>query len=143
MGRAATALFCVVVMSACAPDPAGRLFQTTATTPDGSNQLVIVLGDRTGLVLGIKPIEWVAPGGIEPATLTNAEGDANVLFFRWASGACDRPAISFSATGERFELRLDARPTLGMCTAILLHCAIRIDLIEQIPADHVDLVLPR
>lgn len=111
MGRAAAALFFVVVLFACAPDPAGRLFQTSVTAPDGSYPLVIVLGDRTGFVLGVQPIEW--------------------------------PAISFATTGDRYELRLDPRPRLGPCTATLLRCGIRIDVIEQVPADHVDLVVAR
>jgi hypothetical protein len=137
------ALLLVALLAGCARDPAGTLFRTTVAAPDGSYPQEVVLGDRTGLVLRILPADWNGQGGFDPASVVNLPGDRNVLIFRWSSGACDRPAIALSAIGDRFELRVDPRPKLGACEAILLLRAIRIDVIESIPAERVDICCPR
>jgi hypothetical protein len=104
MHRLAGALLAAIVMSACGGDPAGAIFRTTVEGPDGSYAQEVVLGDQTGLVTGIDPSTWDGQGGFDPPIVAIDEHNPNTLIFRWANGACDRPAIAFSglATGSIF-----------------------------------------
>jgi hypothetical protein len=129
-----------VLVVACAGDPAGTLFRTTVVGPDGSYAQEVVLGDRTGLVEAIEPAELI---GVDEPEVVNDEDDANALIFRWSNGACDRPAISFTRSGERFDLRVAFRQKFGSCMAILLFRAIRIRLTEPIAPNRIDVCCPR
>lgn len=138
-GAIAAALVALFVL-ACAGDPGGTLFRTTVAGPDGDYAQEVVLGDRTGLVEAIEPVELVAA---EDPQVVLDEDSANALIFRWSNGACDRPAISFSRSGERFDLRVDPREKFGSCMAILLFRAIRIRLTEPIAPNMIDVCCPR
>jgi hypothetical protein len=139
MHRLAGALLAVVAVAACAGDPGGILFRTTVEAPDGSYAQEVVLGDQTGLVTGIEPTAWDGQSAFDPPSVAIDEHDPSTLIFRWSNGACDRPAISFSRSGDRFDLRIDPREQFGSCTAILLFRSIRIHLTEPITPDNIDI----
>ena len=129
-----------LLVAACAGDPAGTLFRTTVGDPDEGYAQEVVLGDRTGLVEAIEPAELTAA---QDPVVAIDEDDANALIFRWSNGACDRPAISFSRSGDRFDLRVDPRRRfLSSCMAILLFRAIRIRLTEPIALNRIVVCCP-
>ncbi len=142
MLRLAGALLAAIAVSACARDPAGTLFRTTVEAPDGSYAQEVVLGDQTGLVTGIDPSAWDGESAFDPPTVAIDEHDPSTLIFRWANGACDRPAISFSSSGDRFRLHVDPRAKFGACMAILLRRSIRIHLTEPIAPHRIDICCP-
>jgi hypothetical protein len=143
MRRLAGVLLAAIVMSACTADPAGTTFRTTVEAPDGSYAQEVILGDQTGLVTGIGPGALGDQNAFDPPTVAIDEGDPNTLIFRWANGACDRPAIALSRSGERFALRVDPREKVGSCMAILLFRSIRIHLTEPIAPAQIDICCPR
>lgn len=143
MHRLAGALLAAIVMSACGGDPAGTIFRTTVEGPDGSYAQEVILGDQTGLVTGIDPSTLDGQSAFDPPTVAIDEHDPNTLIFRWANGACDRPAITLSRSGDRFDLRVDPREKFGSCMAILLFRSIRIHLTEPIAPARIDICCPR
>lgn len=143
MRRPAAALLAAIVVSACGGDPAGTLFRTTVAGADGSYAQEVVLGDQTGLVTRIDPTVWDDQSAFDSPTVASDEHDPNALVLRWGNGACDRPAIAFSRSGDRFDLRLDPREKVGACMAILLLRSIRIHLSEPIAPDRIDFCCPR
>jgi hypothetical protein len=143
MHRLGGALLAAILVSACGGDPAGTVFRTTVAGQDGSYALEVVLGDQTGLVTGIEPSDWDGGSAFDLPTVAIDEHDPNTLVFRWGNGACDRPAISFFRSGDRFSLRVDPRENFGSCMAILLLRSIRIHLTEPIAPDGIDICCPR
>jgi hypothetical protein len=132
-----------MLLSACAGDPAGTIFRTTVEGPDGTYAQEVVLGDRTGLVTGIEPADLGDQNAFDPPTVAIDGGNPNTLIFRWSNGACDRPAIALSRSGDRFDLRVDPREKFGSCMAILLFRSIRIHLTEPIPPARIDICCAR
>ena len=143
MQRLAGALLAAVLLAACAGDPSGTIFRTTVESRDGSYPQEVVFGDKTGLVTGIEPFAWDGQSAFDPPALAIDEHDPNTLIFQWGNGACDRPAIAFSRSGDRFGLRVDPRASPGSCMALLLFRAVRIHLAEPIAPDRIDICCPR
>ncbi len=141
--RLGGALLAVTVVWACGGDPVGTLFRTTVEGSDASYPQEVVLGDQTGLVTGIEPLAWDGQSAFDPTTVTVDAHDPNTLVFQWSNGACDRPAISFSRSSDRFELRVDPRAQFGSCMAILLFRAIRIHLTEPVAPARIDICCPQ
>jgi hypothetical protein len=141
--RLAGALLVAVLVSACGRDPSGTIFRTTVAGEDGSYALEVVLGDQTGLVTGIEPAVWDGASAFDLPTVAIDEHDPSTFVFQWGNGACDRPAISFSKSGDRLNLRVDPRENFGSCMAILLLRSIRIHLSEPIASDRIDICCPR
>ncbi|MES1239429.1 MAG: hypothetical protein ABUL57_01055 [Chloroflexota bacterium] len=124
-------------------DPSGTLFRTTVASPDGSYVQEVVLGDQTGLVTGIEPVEIVDASGFDPPTIEADEGQKNTLVFRWANGACDRPAISFVRLQDHLSIKVSPRPQGGACMAILLFRAVRIHFKEPVDPATIEVASPR
>ena len=133
----------VLVVAGCSGDPPGALFRTTVAGPDDAYAQEVVLGDRTGLVVGLEPFPIDSADGFDPPTVEIDPDDPNALVFRWANGACDHPAISFARSGDRYVISVNPRPGFGSCMAILLFRAVRIRLSEPIAPDRIDLPVAR
>jgi hypothetical protein len=140
--RLLTAALVASVVAGCRADPTGALFRTTVGEPESYDQEV-VLGDRTGLVVGLEPYPILPTDQFDPPSVSIDPDDPNTLVYRWANGACDRPAISFARSGDRFVISVNPRGSLGPCMAILLFRAVRIRLSEPIAPDRIDLPVAR
>ncbi len=133
------ALLISIAVSACGGEPPGKLYRTTVQNPNGSYAQEVVLGDQTGLVVGVDPSMWDGRTVYDPPTVVIDAQDPMALIFRWANGACDHPAITFSRSGDRFALRVDPRESSGTCVGILLYRAVRIRLTDPISPDQIDI----
>lgn len=124
------------VVVACGP-PAGRLFHTTLTNPDGTYPLPVTLGDMTNLVVAVEP--GAGDPSAELPSVRADPADPNVLILAWLGGACeDESVVSFWQDDVSYVLRVEARggPGLGGgCPAIGLLRAIRITTSEPVPID--------
>jgi hypothetical protein len=135
--RAVTlAVLFMIVAAACLP-PAGTLFETTITQPDGSSPEPVVLGDQTGLVAAIESATGDTADGFELIARPDPH-DANAVIVTWVGGACeDELAMSFYRSGEAFRLHVDVRGGPGIgggCPAIALIRGLRIQFSEPVPA---------
>jgi hypothetical protein len=124
--------------------PDGTLFRTTVVGPDEAYPQEVVLGDRTGLVVGISPFPIDGPEGYDPPTVAVDPADSKTLIFRWGNGACDRPAITLVRLNNRLSMKVDPRPqAFGSCGAILLFRAVRIHFSQHVAPAEIELVGPR
>ncbi len=87
MRRIAVWIVVAATVVACGP-PAGRLFHTTLTTPDGTYPLPVTLGDQTDLVVSIEP--GLVDGSAASAPSVQSDpGDPAVLIVTRSGGACE------------------------------------------------------
>ena len=142
MRRAVTIALFALLAAGCG-DPAGRIFRTTVAGPDGSYAQEVVLGDQTGLVVGLEPGEIGANDAFDPPSVSSDPADPNTLVFRWSNGACDHPAISLVRSGDRYRISVNPRPSLGACMAILLFRAVRIRFSEAVAPAEVEVPTTR
>jgi hypothetical protein len=126
----------VIVTAAC--QPAGALFNTTVHQPDGSYPMPVVLGDQTGLVIGIEPTVGDFPRGDLP-NVQPAQDDPNAVIVSWGTGACDDDsAVSFQRSEAGYRLTVVVHGGFSMgCTAQLLIRTLQIRFSEAIPASSI------
>lgn len=128
----ATGLVLAIVVGACLP-PAGRLFRTTLSNPDGAYPLPVALGDETELVTGIEPALPDPRASLE-VTVQQDSADPRARIVTWVGGACDDDAaLSFRPSGSEYELHLEVHAGLGSCVALGVVRGLRIKLSESIP----------
>jgi hypothetical protein len=132
--RVAAALLAASFVVACGP-PAGTLFRTTLTTPDGSYSMPVTLGDTTGLVVSIEPIVLEDWPGDDPM-VTGDPANPNALVLSWMGGACeDETVVGFWPDDERFGMYVSPRGGFGSCPAIGLLRAVKITLSAPVAPD--------
>src|SRR6476659_10536852 len=130
MRALAIALTLGLALAACVR-PSGQLFKTTLLhispeNPAGDLPLPVVLGDETGLVLGIEPavsevFETKTTGRSDPA-------DPNAVIVSWLGGMCDSDAeLLFRPheAGYSLALTVGRKPGLG-CPAAAVVRGVRI-----------------
>ena len=137
--RAFGILFAIAVV-ACGP-PAGRLFHTTLTTPDGSHSLPVTLGDQTDLVVGIEPGPTEPFPNDEPSVRTDP-ADPKALIVTWMGGACeDESVVVIHPNSDGYDMAVSPRGGLfASCPAFGISRAIRITTSEPIPIELIDLI---
>ena len=142
MRRTALGIVFAAAVVACGP-PAGRLFNTTLTNPDGSYPLPVTLGDQTNLVVGIEQGPREPFPDFEPAVRSDP-ADPKALIVTWLGGACEHETVvSFWPEGDGYYLMISSRggPSLfGGCPAIGLFRAIRIKTSEPVAIDLINLI---
>jgi hypothetical protein len=121
--------------------PAGRLFQTTLGPSD--RPLPAILGDETGLVVGIEPGE-IEPGaffGPNP-TLDVDPADPNTAIVAFFGGMCDQDVkLAFRLHEGTYQLRVDPEEKIGLgCPAAAVSRALRITTSVPIPVAEVLLI---
>ncbi len=111
--------------------PSGQLFRTTLLhvspdNPAGDRPLPVVLGDETGLVLGIEP----AVGEVVESNLAvrSDPADPNALIVSWFGGMCDSDAeVLFRPHEAGYSLALTVGRKLGLgCPAAAVLRGLRI-----------------
>lgn len=140
MSRIALGIFLAAAVAACVP-PAGRLFHTTLTTPDGSYSLPVTLGDQTNLVVGLEPGPTEPFPDVEP-TVRSDPADPKAMILTWVGGACeDESVVVFHSAGGRYDLAVSPRGGLfGSCPAIGILRAVRIRTSEPVSIDLIDVI---
>lgn len=130
----------LLALLASCQTPAGTLYMTTLSQPDGSNQLPVTLGDETGLVTGIEPAMGTLPPSNE-AHLEAVPNEPRSFIVSWFGGACDNDvAVAFQRHEANFILHVRMHKKVGLgCTGNALLRALRIGLSEPVP---VSLVTP-
>jgi hypothetical protein len=134
----ALGVFLTLTMAACLR-PAGTLFETTVSQPDGSYPMPVALGDQTGIVTAIEPALGDSSARTEPLVEPDPADAKNVLV-SWIGGACDNDvALSLQRSGSTFALHLDVHGKLGLgCPAVGLIRGLRIRFSEPIRADAIN-----
>jgi len=123
--------------------PNGQLFQTTLlhispSNPAGDLPLLVVLGDETGMVLGIEP------GAAEvfdlgPSVQADA-ADPNAFLVAWLGGMCDNDAaLSFRPHEAGYSLALTVHEKLGLgCPAAGVYRSVRVRTSKPISPDSIE-----
>ena len=107
------------------------MFRTTVASADGSYSMPVTLGDTTGLVVSIEPIDLDTWPGDDPM-VTVDPANPNALLLSWMGGACeDETVVGFWPVDDRYGMYVAPRggPAIfGGCPAIGLLRAVRITL---------------
>lgn len=115
-------------------------FETTLTSPNGTDAISVSVWDRTDLVESIAPAPGNPLAGIT-ATVSAGSADGNALVVSWLGGACEVTAeIGFWRAGEGYRLSMvhEARSAPeGQCSAGGIERAIRITLSSPISPEQV------
>ena len=117
--------------------PAGRQFRTALAEPGVAAPFPIVLGDETGLVLGIEsgPVD---PGARTELAVHEDPTDPLAFIAVWMGGAIDDDAVlSFRRVGSGFALRLDVHRGFGDSTSEGIARSLRILTTEPIPVESI------
>ena len=126
-------------VAACGP-PAGTLHKTTLTTPDGSYEMPVTLGDQTGLVVAMEQGDAEPLAASVPSVATDP-ANPNVLVVSWMGGACeDETVVGFCPYEVGYGMYVATRggPGLGGgCPGIGIHRAIRLTLSSPVAADQI------
>jgi hypothetical protein len=111
--------------------PSGQLFKTTLLhispeNPAGDLPLPVVLGDETGLVLGIEPA--VGEGFESKPTVRSDPADPSAVIVSWLGGMCDSDAeLLFRPHEAGYTLALTVGRKLGLgCPAAAVLRGVRI-----------------
>ena len=137
MKAIAIGLSLAVVVAACLP-PAGTLFRTTLSTPDGAYPLPVALGDQTGLIVEIEPAEPDSAARIEPLVQPDPT-DPNAFVVTWLGGACDNDAtIAFQRSGSGYALHLEVHDKIGLgCSDLGILRGLRITTSTPVPLNSI------
>ena len=140
MSRLGLGIVLAAAVVACLP-PAGTLFHTTLTTPDGLSPLPVTLGDQTNLVVGFEP------GPIDPfadahGNVRSDPADPKAIILAWIGGACENQSVVvFHPSGGRYDLAVSHRfgPFVS-CPGIGIPRAVRIRTSEPVAIDLIDVI---
>jgi hypothetical protein len=113
-GVSALVLIAATLVAGCST-PQGTLHRTTLAL-DSPSRMPVVLGDLTGLVVGIEPIGANLLVTGELPVIVNDQREPAVVMVSWATGICDEEtALSFrSSASGGFSLELDIRERLSV-----------------------------
>ena len=142
MQRIAIAVTAALLVAACV-GPNGQLFQTTLrdispSNPAGDLPMLVVLGDETGLVIGIEP----GAGelfDLNPSVQADP-GDPNAFVVSWLGGMCDNDAaLSFRPQQAGYSLALTVHEKLGLgCPAAGIYRSVRVRTSKPISPDSIE-----
>lgn len=140
VGRIALGFLLAASVVACGP-PAGRLFHTTLTTPDGSYPLPVTLGDQTDLVVSIEPGPTEPFPDVEPSVRSDP-ADPKAMIVTWLGGACeDESVVVIHPNSNGYDMAVSPRGGLfASCPAVGILRAIRIRTSGPIAIDLITMV---
>jgi hypothetical protein len=142
MHRLRVAMSSALLIAACV-GPSGQLFQTTLmhvspANPAGDLPLPVVLGDESGLVVGIEQ----GAGGtfVRRPTVEVDPADPNAFVVSWLGGLCDSDAaISFRPHEAGYSLALTINEKLGLgCPAAGVGRSVRVITSKPIPPGSIE-----
>lgn len=135
MRVASIALAVTLLATGCGP--AGRQFRTSLPEPGVAVPFPIVLGDETGLVVGIEPGPIDKWARIELAVHEDAT-NSNAIIAVWMGGAIDDDAVlSFRRVASGFALSLDVHQGFGGSTSEGISRSLRIVTTEPISVESI------
>ena len=135
--RITTIAVAVALLATGCLGPSGRQFRTSLPEPGVAAPFPIVVGDETGLVVGIEP------GPIDPwariELAVHEDPTSQMAFIAvWMGGAIDDDAVlSFRRVGSGFALSLDAHRGLGNSTSEGIARSLRIVTTEPISVESI------
>ena len=113
--------------------PAGRIFRTTLEPSD--RPLPVILGDETGLVVGVEPVSMDFTTWTDTPPLRADPADARAAVLSFLGGMCDQDVkLAFRLHEAVYELRVDVAQKLGLgCPAAGVMRSVRIVTSEPLP----------
>jgi hypothetical protein len=112
--------------------PAGRQFRTSLPEPGVVAPFPIVLGDDTGLVVGVEPGPIDTSAGIKLAVQEDPT-NPNAIIAIWLGGAIDDDAVlSFRRVSSGYALSLEVHRGFGASTGEGIYRSVRIVTTEAI-----------
>ena len=136
------AVFAVTfVLTACAP-PGGAVFRTVFPAMRDDlriDPLPVTLEDRSGLVTAIAA--WDGPLPELMPDVQPVPGDANALFVRFTSGACDGTAEAVLQPGPDhllLRVKTSLKPFTWGCVAVGISRVLRVTFATSMSADDVE-----
>jgi hypothetical protein len=131
---AAGAMLAAAVLLGCESPPQGVLFHATLSNPDGAYPLPVILGDQTGLVVGVGPAVY-DPVDFRNAGILADPTEPRAFIVTWLGGACDSNetlVLRSTATGYDLELAEHEKAGLG-CIALGVLRGLRVETSKAIP----------
>lgn len=125
--------FLAAALTACG-EPPGVVFRTVIPDLGGERPLPVVLGDKTGVVVGIGPAQFDSSDFRDAGVLADPTS-ANAFILTWLGGMCDSDAaVAFTSSGSSYDLGLAVHEKLGFgCPAAGVLRGLRIETSQPIP----------